>query len=126
MARSKKRLYAVCIQKKDGALITEVTEAATAGEAIDNIIHQHHAGTDPDCEWILVRSEAASEELKKKPRRAQKKKKASETVSDAPLTDQQKERARHAVASTLALDFDPSLRDTSILDAYALGIAEGP
>jgi|GEM_PF-3932162 len=124
MARSKKRFYAVCVQKKDGTLITEVTEAVTAGEALGNILDQHHAGTDPDCEWILVRSEAASDEPKEKPRRA--KKKAPESVSDACLTDKQKERAGKAVASTLAFDFDPSLRNTTILDAYALGIAEGP
>lgn len=118
MARRKKRFYAVCVQKKDGTLITEVTEATTAGEALGNVLEEHHAGADPDCEWILVRSELASAgEPKPKPKAAPKPK---------TITKQQAARAGKAVERQLAGDFDDVLRDTGILDAYELGVAEGP
>ena len=125
MARSKK-FYAVCIQMKKGNLITEVCKAYNAGDALGQILDAHHAGHEPDCEWVLVRSEMANaEDSPKKAAPKPRARKRPEVISALPLTDAQTDRAAKAVKRLVADGVEPGLLP-GIIDAYALGVAEGP
>ena len=129
---AKKKLYAVCVQLSDGALFTEVALARSAGHAFEVIMEQHFDGSEPDCEWFMIRPEQ-EEETKKpakkkappqdtKPRKTSKK---PEVISAKPLTEAQKHRAAKAVQRLIEDGVDESALST-VIEAYALGVAEGP
>jgi len=93
----KKRLYAVCLQRSGQDMTTEVVEATGIAGAIDQVVRDENA-----YEWVLVKSEKAE------PR----------------LSQSQRSRASKAKRRQRAAGVEPGL-PSSILDAYAMAIAEG-
>jgi hypothetical protein len=132
MARAE-RTYEIAIKLPDGEIITERQDAEDAACALGVVFDLYFDNIEPDCEWVMVRPGAerpkkkASTKAKPKAAPVDRIKKLADgrRVEALKASKKAEAKATLAVQQLLAKGVDPTLRATGVIEAYAVGIAEG-
>jgi hypothetical protein len=132
MARAE-RTYEIAIKLPDGEIITERQDAEDAACALGVVFDMYFNNIEPECEWVMVRPGAERQKkkagTKAKPKAAPvdriKKLADGRRVEALKASKKAEAKATIAVQKLLAKGVDPTLRATGVIEAYAVGIAEG-
>jgi hypothetical protein len=132
MARAE-RTYEIAIKLPDGEIITERQDAEDAACALGVVFDMYFDNIEPECEWVMVRpgaerpSRKASAKGKPKAAPAAKIRKLADgrRVEALKASKDAEKKATRAVKRLMENGIDPALRSTGIVEAYAVGIAEG-